>query len=1284
MGLWEHIKSAFERFFRGGENSDRLMPMVLLMRAGPPEAVDLVRIHPELLGQEPVESLRIVALFESDEVRRAQLDRVLRFLERSRVVGAEAAAAEWSQEREEYAQALYAFIHTDDPQALRKLLEAKPTLLSPETDTVLNHWVQRGVMDGNRAETRRKLLVRCREIGLDRALADLKDEPAQTMVQLLASFLTIREWDSSKKQFLLRNPALLEPSVDISLWSLAMTTDDEDALWFLGETRARLARCRRLGVEEAFAEKWRPGMMPHEPLSQEVRTPSILLGKERVEPSGLQVPDAGQSCDHSDEDIDPILDEAEDLLDSVDDEPLMGDSTSLFVIYVRASKITDPEKLIKLLEECPELVAFLKEWSSQLFMDIPIDCPAPPGLEVLDVALFLLEAGDESELSGRLPSWEMEMDRLGALGAVCEMAINQATNLANTQAPKWDTYYRAGKQVILARAGLKLAKLAARGETAVVEELVGEAVRAYREALKVYSEAEPLHRATILNELGLAYRSFPNLEDRLVGKAIECCEEALKHCSEGRSKRIYSLVHLSLGEASLALSEGNRDDHIAEAIDRFREVARVYRTNPNSLGTENHWLVEGRIGDCLAERGDWRQALGSYREAIQLGDTYKEFPLEEHKSQVMRRLGRLYSKSSLCLGKLGEGAEGLLTLERGKARRLYENLRLNVPFVTDVPEELRQSYARAVAKVREAEHALDHSGKAEDVSAFFDRLHALQEEAVARLERVTEVLRSHAPDFLRPLDLDSLRFLASDGETALVEFCIDDRGSLAFCAGPWAEPFVRVVDLPDFREDDLNRLLRPTEGTEGDRVCGWVEALILGKESTLKTNMDRVLAPIGKRLILPVVRSLPEAVRRLILVPTSGLFLIPLHAAPLAEEGSLRLCDRFEVSYTPSAQVLAHLRQDGGRGVDKASLYAAINPGGDPRLAFAPLEGQAVARAFDDRTIHWGAEGSRENVASALRGRSHLHFICHGAYDWEDVLDSGLSLANGRLTLQDLKEGTFDLSGVRLVTLSACESGLSDILKQSPEEFVGLPTGFLMAGVPCVVGSLWSVDDLPTSLLMGRFYANHIQGLETVARALQEAQSWLRQLTSAEAARLIDAYRLDGQVAGQARLLSPWRRYLATLDPSARPFAHPYDWAAFVVFGDGDTKSSPGNQANVIGAQRLSPGHPSNCQVLLETATPVVPTLRVVIRVQNLTYAKVVGIVFTTDNWATVQTAYGTYSLTMASGLEMWQVEATVGSATEVEFAIFYRAAGNEYWDNNFGRNYRVTPSHPRRSGDDS
>ena len=105
-------------------------------------------------------------------------------------------------------------------------------------------------------------------------------------------------------------------------------------------------------------------------------------------------------------------------------------------------------------------------------------------------------------------------------------------------------------------------------------------------------------------------------------------------------------------------------------------------------------------------------------------------------------------------------------------------------------------------------------------------------------------------------------------------------------------------------------------------------------------------------------------------------------------------------------------------------------------------------------------------------------------------------------------------------------------------------------------------------------------------------------------------------------------------------------------------------------------------KVVLGTAGIGVGMLDMHIGVQNLAFFKQVGIVFSTDDWVTVHTASAGYSSTMKSGLEVWHLVAPVGAASEVEFAIFYRVLGTEFWDNNFWRNYRVTPGTTKTWGD--
>lgn len=92
------------------------------------------------------------------------------------------------------------------------------------------------------------------------------------------------------------------------------------------------------------------------------------------------------------------------------------------------------------------------------------------------------------------------------------------------------------------------------------------------------------------------------------------------------------------------------------------------------------------------------------------------------------------------------------------------------------------------------------------------------------------------------------------------------------------------------------------------------------------------------------------------------------------------------------------------------------------------------------------------------------------------------------LTAQEISE--LDLSGVDLVVLSACQTGLGDL---SNEGVLGLQRGFKKAGANTILMSLDKVDDEATKILMVEFYKNLMAG-ESKHQSLKDAQRYLRQV----------------------------------------------------------------------------------------------------------------------------------------------------------------------------------------------
>jgi CHAT domain-containing protein len=204
---------------------------------------------------------------------------------------------------------------------------------------------------------------------------------------------------------------------------------------------------------------------------------------------------------------------------------------------------------------------------------------------------------------------------------------------------------------------------------------------------------------------------------------------------------------------------------------------------------------------------------------------------------------------------------------------------------------------------------------------------------------------------------------------------------------------------------------------------------------------------------------------------------------------------------------------------------------------------------------------------SRLRIAHCAHFSCHGYFNFNQPLLSALLLAdcelpppppeenptrylplqNGNtldltkcLTLADIF--ALDLRECRLVVLSACETGISDFNSIS-DEYISLPSGFLVAGSSSVVPTLWAVSDLSTSFLMIKFYQLLKAGL-SVSLALNTAQLWLRDATTEKLQEWTS--QLPLRPIQQEALYD----MLDEIGPrEIRPFQSPYHWAAFCSVG---------------------------------------------------------------------------------------------------------------------------------------
>ena len=333
----------------------------------------------------------------------------------------------------------------------------------------------------------------------------------------------------------------------------------------------------------------------------------------------------------------------------------------------------------------------------------------------------------------------------------------------------------------------------------------------------------------------------------------------------------------------------------------------------------------------------------------------------------------------------------------------------------------------------------------------------------------------------------------------------------------------------------------------GDVVGGYLVGQMGSNTPVLQAALEQVLPILEARLMGPLAARLTVlGFRQVTLIPGGRLGLWPLHAAAFAQ------CI---VTFAPSARAQrAAMNAAGERAGLLPVLLGISNPLPNPRpLAFARIEVEEIAPLFaaGARRVLYERQATRADMPQALQAlpkATHLHFSCHGTFEVEEPLDSALSLSGtDTVTLRDLLDGELDVSAARLVVLSACQTGIVDF-RAVPDEAIGFPAGFLQAGVPGVISTLWPVDDISTAVLLAQFYRFHLDGKLEPATALHQAQQWLRSATAEEMA-LADLWERVYQASGgrnKDAFLA--MRYYQT-HPKDTPFVDPYYWAAFAFSG---------------------------------------------------------------------------------------------------------------------------------------
>jgi CHAT domain-containing protein len=629
----------------------------------------------------------------------------------------------------------------------------------------------------------------------------------------------------------------------------------------------------------------------------------------------------------------------------------------------------------------------------------------------------------------------------------------------------------------------------------------------------------PLAEAVTLARLG----SLANSEDR-IREAMAIFEIALAIHRKLGAKPDQALTLNSLALAHYELGD------FTKALDHFDQALRLFRETENRNGEAMtlHRVAmlqrkTGRTEDArknittalaIAETTRGKLASTDLRSAYlatvqQYYDLYIDLLMEEHRAHPQE----------------GFAARALEASEQARARSLVDLLHeAKADLRRDVDPQLlareKELTELINGKSDQQQTAFSDPKKAELAKALGQELNGLRLELETLQARIQESNPRYAELVSALPDAIAQTQKLLEPETVLLEYKLSDERSyvwLITANGLQSHELADRAEIEKLAQQFYQSL------TARNQI---VKSETPGQRRARIETADNQLESIGeklRRLLLgPFESSL--AGKRVLIVADGALQYVPF-AALLNGPQMAGTSDAREITFLPSIGVLSQLRRaSSGRPTPTKTVAVFADPvfeaddprlgqsrrnnsngtqteigSGLPRLLGAREEARFILALAPAGTTFsaFDFDANRDRVTNGdLSQYRVLHFATHALVDAQQPQLSGIALSmydaggnrrDGFLRLNHI----YDLRlSSELVVLSACSTALGKDVRG--EGLIGLTRGFMYAGAPRVIASLWKVDDEATTELMKLFYRNLLRKQIPASAALSAAQAEMR------------------------------------------------------------------------------------------------------------------------------------------------------------------------------------------------
>ena len=647
-------------------------------------------------------------------------------------------------------------------------------------------------------------------------------------------------------------------------------------------------------------------------------------------------------------------------------------------------------------------------------------------------------------------------------------------------------------------------------------------------------------------------------------KALACYEKAAEIAKNieltKNIKNPRAQAEMLDGFGTVYYQMGNNE----RALESFQKALVLRRQVKDRQGES---LTLYNIARVERDKGDLRDALEHVKQALDITESLRKNLLSpelraSYFASVRKRY-ELYTdilmRSRDAIGPEDLTAAAFESSEKSRGRSLVEILaESRVDIKTGVDPKLieREQTLQDQIDGNEENRVKDlASGEKEKAQGIEKKLAELNTEYEALKDQIKLASPKYAAlTHPEPVSLREVQKQVLDPDTVLLEYLLGDDRSYMWAV---SQSDIKAYALPPKKvieslANPVLSLLRQTQPSRAQVQEYWAKA---GKLSEV------LVAPAGDMLNKPRVAVVADGILQYV---PFGALPAPRAGTPPNQTEPLPMVVDHEVVDLPSASTLAVLREEfADRQAAPKTAAVFANPvfdKEDPRLRslrasqdktlqgrqkrvpresqkpeddktkaprelrFRPLpatqdEAEAIEGLVTDPSSRWialGVAATRDAAMSpSLADYRYLHFATHGVMDSVrpdrscvvlSMVDEHGSARDGFLTLRDIYN--LNLSA-DLVVLSACNTALGK--EVDGEGLIGLTRGFMYAGVPRVIASLWKVDDIAASELMRLFYEKLLKEHLRPSAALRAAQVEMWKHTPWKSPSYWGAFVLQGE-----------------------------------------------------------------------------------------------------------------------------------------------------------------------------